>query len=183
PDAEAGRRQRHAWGMAETEPLVGLVGRLAPVKDVPLFLRAAALLARDVPRARFVCVGQGPPEYQAELAALASKLDLDGRVRWAGPSSEMRAVYSALTLGTNTSASEGFSNVIAEPLACGVPCVVTDVGDSARIVGRPDLIVPPAEPGALARTWRRILDLPAESRRTLGESARQRIIDEFGVAR
>jgi glycosyltransferase involved in cell wall biosynthesis len=135
PDPQAGMGVRREWGIDEGELLVGLVGRLDPMKDHPTFLRAAALLARQSCSVRFVCVGTGPQQYEADLRSLSSDLGLDGKVLWAGGRSDMPAVYSALDLVCSSSSyGEGLPNAIAEAMSCGVPCVVTDVGDSARLV-------------------------------------------------
>ncbi|HEY9098809.1 MAG TPA: glycosyltransferase [Thiobacillus sp.] len=149
PDAAARARVRQMWCIAENEILIGLAARLDPMKDHPTFLRAAAMLARARPDVRFVCVGDGPESYKAELHRLAIDLELDGKLIWAGGHSDMPAVFSALDIACSSSFSEGFSNTIAEAMACGVPCVVTDVGDSALIVAGTGIVVPPAKPEAL----------------------------------
>jgi len=91
PDAQAGARQREAWGVPPEVPLVGIVGRLAPVKDHPTFLRAAARLGRALPEVRFVCVGAGPDEYRGRLRAQAAELGIAGRVLWPGHCDSMPA--------------------------------------------------------------------------------------------
>ncbi|MBK9711900.1 MAG: glycosyltransferase [Kouleothrix sp.] len=183
PDAEAGQQLRRDWDVGDGEILIGLVGRLDPMKDHPTFLRAAALLAQDAPNVRFVCVGSGPAAYQRELQALAAELDLADRVIWAGPSSDMRAVYGALQIATSASAyGEGFANVVGEAMACGVPCAVTDVGDSVRIVADTGQVVPPGTPQALADAWRELIALGATGRAVLGQRARARVVAAFSIA-
>lgn len=141
---------RRAWGLEDSNPLIGLVARLDPIKDHPVFLEAAALVAAERPEARFVVVGGGARDYSASLRARAARLGLDARLLWAGERRDMRAVYSALDLLVSSSISEGFPNTPAEAMACGVPCVVTDVGDSARLVGPHGTVVPPRNPQALS---------------------------------
>ncbi len=150
PDADAGRRLRSEWGIGETQPLIGLVGRLTAVKDHPTFLAAARRVVQSRPDARFVCVGGGRTVYTRRLERLARELDLDDCLIWAGERTNMPAVYNALDLAVSSSVSEGFPNVVGEALACGVGCVVTDVGDSARLVGATGAVVPPHDPGLLA---------------------------------
>lgn len=149
PDATTREQVRTAWGIAENEILIGLVARLDPMKDHPTFLRAAAMLLHERSDVRFVCVGDGPEPYRSELHRLASKLGLNGRLIWAGARHDMSAVYNALDIAASSSCTEGFSNTIAEAMSCGVPCVVTDVGDSALIVDASGCVVPPAMPDAL----------------------------------
>jgi glycosyltransferase involved in cell wall biosynthesis len=184
PDPAAGRRMRQEWKVATSERLIGLVGRLDPMKDHVTFLRAAELLARERSDVRFVCVGAGPEPYRTKLQSLSAELSLGARLIWAGPYQDVRAVYSALDIATSSSANgEGFSNVIAEAMACGVPCVATAVGDSALIVNEPQCIVPPRTPPALAAAWSHLLDCPRERRMEIGHQARRRIEREYSLER
>jgi len=157
PDPRGGRRVRAQWGVEEGHKLVGLVARLHPKKDHPTFLRAAARLARVRPEVRFVCVGGGPGRYRAELQALAVSLGLAGRLTWAGLRTDMPAVYSSLDLLASSSWSEGFSSALGEALACGTPCVATDVGQARLVVGQTGLVVPSRDPEALSRGLERAL--------------------------
>jgi len=156
-DAVARKRLRAEWGIAENEILIGLVARLDPMKDHPTFLRAAAMLIQERTDVRFVCVGEGVEPYKIELRRLASALGLDGRLIWAGARHDVQAVCNALDIASSSSYGEGFSNTIAEAMACGVPCVVTDVGDSASIVGSAGSVVPPSMPAALCEGFRLML--------------------------
>jgi glycosyltransferase involved in cell wall biosynthesis len=179
PDEAARRRRRAAWGIPESAFLVGLVGRLDPMKDHPTFLRAAARLAATVPEARFVCVGEGPTSYADELRALGESLGLGARLRWEPPGVDVHESYAALDVLASTSAfGEGFSNVIGEAMACGIPCAVSDCADAARIVGDTGLVVPVGDPAATAAAWDR---LRATDRPVLGGAARARIVSEFSV--
>jgi len=184
PDPEAGLRVRREWGIGPEEPLIGIVARLDPMKDHPLFLRAAAMLARRRPEARFVCVGNGPQRYREHLQALASGMGLNGRLIWRPARNDVGAVYNALTLLTSSSAfGEGFSNVIGEAMACGKPAVVTEVGDSAVVVESRAWVVPPGEPEALVAAWEKILALSPEALAVCGRAARERVVREFSLER
>lgn len=180
PDGEARRRVRAEWGIAEGELVIGVVGRLDPMKDHPNFIRAAAILAEERSDLRFVCVGDGPTPYREELQGLAGRLGLLERLIWAGARSDMSAVYNALDVLCSSSYGEGFPNVVGEAMACGVPCVVTDAGDSAWIVGDVGIVVPPCDPAALAGGLRAVLSRPTEQRRVLGAAGRERIVRQFG---
>jgi glycosyltransferase involved in cell wall biosynthesis len=158
PDPGARQRVRDEWGIAKDEILIGLVGRLDPMKDHPTFLHAAALLARQRSNVRFVCVGEGSESYRSGLDSIASKLRLDGRLQWVGMRFDMPAVCNAFDIACSSSIGEGFSNTIIEAMACGVPCVVTDVGDSAVIVGEIGVVVQPASPEALRDGFLILLD-------------------------
>jgi glycosyltransferase involved in cell wall biosynthesis len=182
PDAAAGQRMRQQWGIGADIPLIGMVGRLDPQKDHDTFLRAAALLAQRNAAARFVCVGGGTPAYLAGLQARAAELGIAEKVYWPGTFDDMPAVYNALTLSTSASAyGEGFSNVIGEAMACGVPCVVTDVGDSALVVADRNYVVPTQNPAELAACWERLLSQNAGGRAAASQRLRQHIIAEYSV--
>ncbi len=177
PDPEARGRIRSEWGITEHEKLIGLVGRLDPVKDHPIFLEAAAVLAKKRRDTRFVCVGGGPDEYRTKLQMLAKSLGLEERLQWVESREDMPDVYNALDIAVNSSYGEGLSNVIGEAMACGVPCVVTNVGDSARVVGDFGEVVPPKNPVALADAIQRLLNQKTYDPTQI----RRRIVDELSV--
>jgi glycosyltransferase involved in cell wall biosynthesis len=184
PDVESGLKLRQQWEIHSGEKLIGLVGRLDPMKGHPTFVRAAALLVEIQSGARFVFVGAGDIAYRTQIEALVDELGLQTRVVWAGACQDMPAAYNALDIATSASSfGEGFSNAIAEAIACGVPCVATEVGDSAIVVDNPDQVVPPNDPKALSEAWLRILHRSAEEQTFLSRQARRRLVEEFGVAR
>lgn len=184
PVCKAGQQIRSEWNITNHERLIGLVGRLDRMKDHKTFLQAAAWLIRARDNVRFVCVGDGPLWYKQELQAVACELDIDRKLIWSGGRNDMPAVYSALDICVSASVfGEGFSNVLSEAMACEIPCVATDVGDSALIVGRREQIVPPGDPHALMIALGRILDYDDEQRAELAMMGRQRIIREYGLQR
>lgn len=184
PNPEGRLRVRAEWGLGDHEILISLVGRLDPMKDHPVFLEAASNITRVRHDVRFVCVGGGPADYAEALKQRAAALGLTNQLIWVGARDDMPAVYSALDIASSSSSyGEGFSNSIAEAMACGVPCVVTDVGDSALIVGDTGSVVPPGDYNALATAIGRLIDLPHEERRVLGELCRARVVSEFGIDR
>jgi glycosyltransferase involved in cell wall biosynthesis len=150
PNKNAGQELRLEWGVRDSQSLIGIVGRLDPMKDHPTFLKAAALLAEKRKDVRFICVGDGPDDYQRELCALGRQVGLGDKLIWTGGRDDMPALYNALDVVVSSSCyGEGFSNVIGEAMACGTSCVVTDVGDSAWIVGNTGEVVRPNSPEAL----------------------------------
>jgi glycosyltransferase involved in cell wall biosynthesis len=181
PDAKSGSRARASWRIPQDAFVIGIVGRLDPMKDHPTFLRAAAIFARDNPDVRFVCVGGGPEEYSLELRALSQQLDLADKVAWPGFVRDTAAAYNALNICCSSSYGEGTSNAIAEAMACGVPCVVTDVGDSGLIVGDTGIVVPPKNPEALAEGWTALIERMRETPR-LRHEARERIEQRLSLS-
>lgn len=180
PDAGARIRIRAEWGIKEDEKLIGLVARLDPMKDHPVFLRAAAILTKERQDVRLVCIGDGPEPYKAELKRLSGELGLENKLLWTGTRSDMPFVYNALDIATSSSYGEGFPNVIGEAMACGVPCVVTDVGDSALIVGESGIVVPPKNSELLKLALLRMLSrIETQNNFTHREMCRSRIIKNF----
>jgi len=181
PMVEVGQLLRVRWGLSNHETAIGIVGRLDVIKNHSVFIQAAAILAQQRTDVRFVCVGDGPATYKAILQTLSKSLGLGDRLIWTGALNIMPVVYNALDLLTSTSSSEGFSNVIGEAMACGVPCVVTNVGDSALIVGETGWVVPPKDPKALVQAWLNYLNLPTAEREIRRVSASTRIEKEFNL--
>lgn len=149
----------------------GLVGRMNPMKDIATFLAAAAL----DPHAKFIIVGSGDATYEQQMRDLASRLGLnDQRLTWLPAQNDMPAVYAKFDCLVNSSAfGEGFSNVIGEAMACGVPCIASDVGDSAWIIGDKAQVFPVGDHTALAQCM--LAFHP--------HNPRQRIVDEFSMAK
>lgn len=180
PDGDARIALRREWNITDHEILIGLIARLDPMKDHPNFLRGAKLLLSQTSQnIRFVCVGEGSPIYTQKLYQLTEELNLQNKLIWAGARNDMIAVYNALDFSTLTSIDgEGFSNAIGEAMACGKPCVVTDVGDSALVVGEIGIIVPPNNPEALVQAWQKMLQM---NRDKIGIEARNRILHNFSI--
>jgi glycosyltransferase involved in cell wall biosynthesis len=101
---------------------------------------------------------------------------------WAGPRADLPAVHNALDLLVSSSAfGEGFSNALGEAMACGVPCVATDVGDAREILGDGGIVVPPRAPEALAAGMIVLLDRLSFERASLSAGVRRRISENFSV--
>ncbi|HJP13149.1 MAG TPA: glycosyltransferase, partial [Nitrospinota bacterium] len=180
PDRARGRAARAAWGIDPGARVVGLVGRLDPMKGHELFLRAAAQAAQKKSDLVFVCVGEGSGVFRESLLKLSRELALDGRVVWSSSRNDMNDVYNAFDVVCSASVfGEGFSNAVGEAMACGVPCVVTDVGDSALIVGDTGLVVPPGDPEALVEGLCTLIGVIEEKGQELSTKARERIVGRF----
>lgn len=182
-DRASGATLRANWGASATDILVGLPARLDPIKDHPTFLQAAALLARQRPDLRFVCIGGGPEATLIPLKRLGDELGLDGRLVWAGGIANMTAAYNALDLVCLCSQSEGFPNVLGEAMACGVPCVSTEVGDAALVLGDTGEFAPPGEPEALAAAILRQMNRLDREGDELRTRCGQRVVQQFSLER
>jgi glycosyltransferase involved in cell wall biosynthesis len=182
-DAAAGAAFRQRIGAGPDLPLVGLVARYHPMKDQRNFLRAAALVAAECPQALFVLVGRDVEAPASGLAAEAAALGIAERVTLVGEVGEIVAVMSALDVLCLSSSAEAFPIVLGEALACGTPCVTTDVGDAARVVGPGGSIVPPRDSGSLARALSQMLQKSADERRAVAAAGRDHITRNFGLDR
>jgi glycosyltransferase involved in cell wall biosynthesis len=179
-DHQARERVRAAWGAGRQERLVGLVARLDPVKGHPTFVEAAALVASLRPGVRFVCVGGGTGDYPASLLRAAEQAGATEVVLWAGEVLDVVSAYSALdVLCLPSWRAEGFPNVIGEGMACGLPAVVTDVGDASLVVADAGRVVAPQDAEQLARAVVEVLDELAASPAVVAARSRQRIVDAF----
>ena len=184
PDAEARSALRGELGIDDLVPLLGLVGRFHPQKDLQTFFRAMAGVRVERPDCRVLVCGHELHLDNPSIARWVEEAGLGDAVHLLGPRRDPQRVMAALDVLVSSSAyGEGFPNVIGEAMACGVPCAVTDVGDSGLIVGDTGLTVPPRDPSALAAA---ILSLLGEGREGLarrGRAARARIVAEFALAR
>jgi glycosyltransferase involved in cell wall biosynthesis len=182
PCGEARTALRAEYGLAADAVIVGLVGRYHAMKDHANFLRAAAVLSRTHPGVYYFMVGAQVDCHNAELNALVSELGLQRNVRLLGRRHDMDKVTAGLDVACSSSAyGEGFPNVIGEAMSCAVPCVVTDVGDSARIVADTGRVVPPGAPVAFAGALRDLVEGSAHTRAALGVRARERILRHFSL--
>jgi len=184
PDEAARRQVRGQLGVDDNAILVGLIARYHPMKDHAGYLRAASLVMQAHPEARFLLAGKGLTSDEPTIMKLIAKLQLEGRIFLLGERSDIPRLTAALDIACSASAwGEGFSNAIAEAMACGAPCVVTDVGDSAQIVAETGLIVPPQEPEELARAISYLIEVGPEHRRRLGAASRRHIQSEFSLSK
>ena len=181
PDAEAKRRLSRELGIGEDRRLIGLVARFDPMKDHKTFLAAASQVSARHSDVVFVLAGEGVEVQNKRLFQWVREARLGTRIYLLGCRTDIQTIMASMDIACSSSYGEGFSNVIGEAMSCGVPCVVTDVGDSARIVGETGRVVPPRNPDALAEAILELLELPGEERRGLGGLARDRIRKHYSI--
>ena len=172
---------RSELGLSDDSFAVGMCARVDPAKDHGTFVKAAAALAETVPEARFVLIGAGTDEPGSALDRHIAASGIAGRFVRLGVRRDVGRLHAALDIATLSSISEGFPNVLAEAMACGVPCVATDVGDSASIVGDTGLIVPPRNEAALAAAWEQLRREGGDSRTARGAAARRRVASRYAL--
>ena len=175
PDPTPRQPVREELGVARDALLIGLVARVDPLKDHATFIQAAGRFVRSEPRAQVVLVGLGASRGNASLMGHISRAGLSARVHLLGRRADVSRILAALDIACLSSITEGFPNVVAEAMACEVPCVVTDVGDASRIVADTGVVVPPRDPAALAGGVEGLIRLCADGRARLGRAGRARI--------
>ena len=183
PDPSAGPALRRLLGIDQDVPLIGIVGRYHPQKDYPTFLAAAAQVKRFRHRARFVMVGRNVDAENGALCQLIQDSGLAQDVHLLGERSEVSKIIGGLDILCSSSANEGFSNVVAEAMASGVPCVVTDAGASKEMVDGIGIVVARRDAEGLGEGIRTILELPENERRALGEAGRMRIVSNYSISK
>ena len=187
PDPTARESVRNELGIPDDSPVIGIFARLHPMKDYVTFLKGAKILVETTPNARFICAGGTSPDhstYEHRIKSTATEFGLENRVLWLGPRNDPESLMAACDLTTLTSNNgEGFPNSVAESMACGVPCVVTDIGDSAVIAGNFSIVVPPENPKELARAWKSALQQDQATLKKNAAAARDSIIDRYSPSK
>jgi glycosyltransferase involved in cell wall biosynthesis len=182
PDPEARAAIRRELDVPESALLVGHVGRFDSQKDHQTFVRAARLLngrKRDV---HFLMCGEGVDAKNVALAEWIGAEGIGRRCHLLGLREDVARIHAALDIEVCSSVGEGFSNAVGEAMACGVPCVSTEVGDASALIGDTGRVVPIRDPVALARGCAELIDLGTDGRHRLGLVARKRIEERFSLS-
>jgi len=181
PSVKNRRSVRLELNISEEAILIGLISRFDPLKDHRCFLKAGEKLLSNIREVYFLLAGREVDWQNRHLKQFIEKLGISGKVFLLGERRDIHRITAALDIAASSSVSEGFPNVIGEAMSCGVPCVVTDVGDSAWLVGDSGMVVPPRNHVALCEAWLKMIEMGSEKRRVLGEKARKRIEDHFSI--
>lgn len=169
-------------GFPPDAALVGIVGRLVPIKDVDTFLRAVPIVRERLAAARFSVVGDG--ECRAALEEAACHLGLQGIVHFHGWRRDLEAVFGDLDVVVNCSRNEGTPVALIEAMAAGRPVVATAVGGTPDLLGggRRGILVEPGDPAALAAGILEVLSRPEEAR-ARAEAARDHVLRAHSATR
>ena len=173
---------RRELGLAKESSIVGMVGRFHAQKDHEMLVRAASYIQQEIPDVHFILCGDNVTWDNEELSLWIKEEKLIGHFHLLGRRSDIPRITSSFDIAVlSSSFGEAFPNVIGEAMSCGVPCVVTDVGDAATIVGDTGRSVPPKEESAFAEACVSLLKLPDEERKALGRAARERIVENYSL--
>jgi glycosyltransferase involved in cell wall biosynthesis len=158
-----------------------LVARFDPQKDHQTFVEGAAKLHMAAPEVHFILCGEGIDSSNTALAEWITRARIESCCHLLGRREDVPRITAALDIASLSSLTEGFPNVIGEAMACGVPCVVTDVGECASIVGDTGWVVAPKDPDAMAKAWLKLIEAGEGTRARLGATARRRVETEFDI--
>lgn len=182
PDTDARLSVRSELGLPKHTPLVGLIARFDPQKNHTGFFEAATQVRQSLPDAHFLLAGAGVEDHNPTLCDAIRQAGVEAKTHLLGRREDIPRLMAALdVLASSSSFGEAFPNVLGEAMACGVPCVVTGVGDSAEIVGETGRVVAVEDMRGLAHNIVEILQLSHEERRALGAKARERIRERFEI--
>jgi glycosyltransferase involved in cell wall biosynthesis len=180
PDKNLRERARNELGIDAAAPVVGMVARFDAQKDHKMLLDAARILHSEIAGTHFVLCGKDMEWENDELVKWIDNAELRTCFHLLGERSDTEQLLPAFDVACLSSAfGEGFPNVVGEAMACEVPCVATDVGDSARIIGDTGVTVAPRDANAFARGLKQLLSLSPDERSRLGTAARTRISENF----
>lgn len=181
PDPSARESLRQELGIPGDAMVIGFAARFHPHKDHRNFIQAAERLHKLRPDVHFVLFGMGVNWANTQLTGWIESAGIRGRCHLLDLRQDISRLFSGMDIATTASRSEAFPIVVGEAMACGTPCVVTDVGDSALIVEKTGSVVPPEDPHALAEAWRALIDAGPAVRRRLGMAARDRVQRHFAL--
>lgn len=162
--------------------IIGFIARYHPMKNHIDFIRGAGKLISKYPDVHFVLVGRGVDKSNSFLVNLIKEEGITKQIHLLGERNDIFKITASFDIATNFSSwGESFSNAIGEAMACGVPCVVTNIGDSALIVGDTGIVISTKNIDELVRAWIKLIKVGSVHRKQLGQKARERIINKFSL--
>jgi len=181
PSESAREQVRAELGIGADTPLIGCIARCDPMKD---HLNVFSALGRVGADARLLLAGKGtePGNHNLTAQIRMGGLGPEQVIRLGDRRDTHRIIAALDILVLGSAFGEGFPNALGEAMACGVPCVSTDVGDNAAIIGGCGGVAPPRDPQALAEAMSRLLALSLDERRALGSRARERIQKNYALS-
>ncbi len=187
PNQLAGARLRAQFGIPSSDIVIGMIARVDPLKDHDTFISAIEHDRDSSGRTWYLLAGTGTQAGTAERPeALDARFrglvnghpELAARIIRLGERHDIPDILNACDLVTLPSRSEGSPNAVAEAMACGVPCIVTDVGDAAQLIEGSGVIVPVGAPERIAEAWH-ALRCDSVERTRRGQAARERILSAY----
>ncbi len=169
-------------GINDDIAIIGMMARYHPNKDHRNFLIAASLLRERIPNVHFICCGKGVDDENTALSDCIEEFSISDCCTLMGERADIPYLAAAMDMAVSASfIGEAFPLVLGEAMACATPCVTTNVGDAAEIVGETGRVVSPRDPELLAEAMESILAIGPDGMRELGLQARKRILDNFHI--
>jgi glycosyltransferase involved in cell wall biosynthesis len=181
PDTRRRAELRARLGLNDAVPLAGFVGRFHALKDVPTFMAASAIAMKENPQMHVIMVGDGLTRNNGVLAPLFANLPLQ-RFHALGQRDDIEMILPAMDFFCLSSASEAFPNVVGEAMASGLPCIASDVGDCAKLIGDHGRIVPRGDATRMAAAMVEMARMDVARRSEIGEAARKKITNSYGLS-
>ena len=181
PNIESRYHIRSELGLASKTPLIGMIARFHPLKDYQTFIKAAGLIHQIKPDVHFLLCGDDVNADNRTMMEWIQAADITQVVHTLGHRKDVAHIIQSLDIATSTSRCESFSLVMAEAMACGVPCVTTDIPGPVSVVGPLGWIVPVGNPKALCNVWIKILHLTSEQRHEYAHAAQERVKTCFSI--
>ncbi len=182
PKKNAAKPLLKELSLPENTLLIGHVARWDGQKDHDNLIKAVKMVIERYPNAHFILCGQNIDNKNDVLCSNIEKEGVKKNVHLMGRRDDIPRIMPQFDLLVSSSkVGEGFPNVLGEAMACEVPCVTTDVGDSAYIVGDTGFVVPSENPQALADAIMQYFSLSTSERKRLGQRARKRVETHFAL--
>jgi glycosyltransferase involved in cell wall biosynthesis len=181
PDGESRKSIRKEINVSGDCKLVGIIGRYDPIKNHEGFIKACSIVAKTQKNAHFIMVGTGIDDKNKNILRHIEESGIKEKIHLLGLRQDIPRITSSLDVLVCPSWGEAFPNVVGEAMSCGVPCVVTDVGDSAYVVQDTGIVVPSGNTDALAEGILKIINLPKKQWKALSQSARKKIMDNYEI--
>ncbi|PCI29376.1 MAG: hypothetical protein COB67_04275 [SAR324 cluster bacterium] len=182
PDQGSRKKIRTELNIAEGDILFGMVSRFDRYKDHENLIRASKRVIEIYPNAYFLLCGTDISPQNKILVKWLNQSNVRDNFFLLDQRSDIPRITAALDFSVLCSHSEGFPNVVGEAMACAVPCIVTDVGDSANIVGDTGIVVPPKEKALMTNALLEMASLTKEQKLILGTRARKRIEQLYSLS-
>lgn len=172
---------RNECKVLEDELLIGCLGRFHHAKGQDIFVKSAAIVAKNNPKARFLMVGENCDAHNFKLNSWINEHNLQDNFVLLGERLDVPACLAAMDIFCMPSRTEGFPNSLGEAMALGLPCVATEVGDTKFLVGDTAVLVPAHDKEALAQGLLNVIGLPVNQRNQMGINAKARVMAEFSI--
>jgi glycosyltransferase involved in cell wall biosynthesis len=181
PAVGSSPRLRQELGLGDDELVVGTAGRFTPQKDPKGFIEICSALASRHSNLHVVMIGRGFDGANQDLSKWIKASGYSDRIHLLGERPDLQFLLSGMDIFCLNSVGEGLPNVVAEAMSAGIPCVATDVGDTAYLLGDGGVVVRPRDADAFREALAGLLNAPEQVRKAMGEKGRARIATHFGL--